>query len=199
MISNWVNSDGIGPTVYLARHGTPDWNMREIRYDIPPGPPLVPQGETEAGKLGEFLRDQGICKVYASPLVRAHRTAEIAAAHSKLPVTVLEGVAEMRRDESDEQVYQRFNPVFERVWAEAQTHGPIVIVSHGGPVRVMLDRLGIQTDFVWHYRRQFDSQNPLPPAGAWAVTRSPELGLWEAKLVFAPVPFTDYLPAVQYV
>lgn len=43
------------PVVFLARHGTPDWNMPGIRYDIPPGPPLVPQGEEEAAKLASPL------------------------------------------------------------------------------------------------------------------------------------------------
>ncbi len=63
------------PVVFLARHGTPDWNMTSIRYDIPPGPPLVPQGEEEAAKLGKFLKSQNVQLVYASPLVRARRTA----------------------------------------------------------------------------------------------------------------------------
>ncbi|MEZ4609900.1 MAG: histidine phosphatase family protein [Caldilineaceae bacterium] len=44
---------------------------------MPPGPPLVPDGETEAAKLGEFLRAAGVTKVYASPLERTRRTAEI--------------------------------------------------------------------------------------------------------------------------
>ena len=47
-----ASENGFAPAqqvLYLARHATPDWNMRDIRYDIPPGPPLVPQGEEEAG------------------------------------------------------------------------------------------------------------------------------------------------------
>ena len=58
--------------LYLARHATPDWNMRDIRYDIPPGPPLVPQGEAEAAQLGEFLRQAGVVQIYVSPLVRTN-------------------------------------------------------------------------------------------------------------------------------
>ena len=56
--------------IYLARHATPDWNRRDIRYDIAPGPDLVPQGEAEAAQLGEFLRTTGVTRIYASPLVR---------------------------------------------------------------------------------------------------------------------------------
>jgi broad specificity phosphatase PhoE len=185
--------------VYLARHGTPDWNMRDIRYDIPPGPPLVPQGEQEAAQLGTFLRQAGVRKMYASPLVRAQRTAEIAAAVVGTSLDVADSVAEYRREENDDAVYDRFRVFFDQVWTEAANHGPIAIVSHGGPVRVMLEKLGIPTEHIWHYRRQFDHQNPLPPAGAWAITHSVATGSWQARLVFSPQAYTEYLPAIVYV
>ena len=35
----------------------------DIRYDIPPGPPLTAQGEAEASKLGEFLKNAGVSKI----------------------------------------------------------------------------------------------------------------------------------------
>ena len=38
------------PIVYLARHATPDWNRKDIRYDVAPGPDLVAQGEAEAAR-----------------------------------------------------------------------------------------------------------------------------------------------------
>lgn len=180
--------------VYLARHGTPDWNMKDIRYDVPPGPPLIEKGEREARQLGEFLREAGVGAVYASPLVRAHRTAELAAAVVGLPVTVVDSVAEYRREENDDAVYERFVAFFDKAVSTASGAGPVVIVSHGGPVRVMLERLGVSRDHVWHYRRQFDHQNPLPPAGAWELTRY-GAGPWEARLVFSPQEYTPYLPA----
>src|SRR5512139_431240 len=93
------------PIVFLARHGTPDWNMTSIRYDIPPGPPLVPQGEEEAAKLGKFLKSQNVQLVYASPLVRARRTAEIAAEIAGAQIEVVDAVAEYRREENDAQVF----------------------------------------------------------------------------------------------
>ena len=65
--------------VILARHATPDWNRRDIPYDIPPGPELTPAGEREALALGEFLRAQGATRVYHSPLERTLRTASLAA------------------------------------------------------------------------------------------------------------------------
>lgn len=193
-------NDAAKPVVYLARHGTPDWSMTGIRYDIPPGPPLVAQGEAEAAKLGEFLKQAGVVKVYASPLVRAHRTAEIAAAVAGLPpVEVIEEIAEYRSGETDAGVFERLNPAFTRIWAEAAEQGPIAIVSHGGPVRVLLERLGVESDRIWHFRRQFDHQNPLPPAGAWQVTSGDQPGAWRVQFAFSPQPYTDYLPATVYV
>ena len=183
--------------VYLARHGTPDWTMKEIRYDVPPGPPLVEKGEREARQLGEFLRTAGVRTVYASPLVRAQRTAELAAGVAGLPVTVVDDVAEYRREENDDAVFERFVACFEDAAGESAASGPVVIVSHGGPVRVMLERLGVSSDHVWHYRRQFDHQNPLPPAGAWELTRHGD-GPGEARLVFSPQEFTASLPAPAY-
>jgi broad specificity phosphatase PhoE len=182
------------PVVYLARHGTPIWNMPGVRYDIPPGPPLIEQGEAEAARLGEFLLSRGVRKVYASPLVRALRTAEIAAGMGGLPVEVVDAVAEYRRDETDELVFERFHPFFLRAWGEAASEGPIAIVSHGGPVRVMLERLGVLPDAIWHYRRQFDHQNPLPPAGAWSVSTNGKPGEWEMDLRFAPQEMIPYAP-----
>ena len=57
-----------------------------------------------------------------------------------------------------------FRPLFDTAWAEAAA-GPVAVISHGGPVHVMLEQLGVADDHLWHYRRQFDHQNPLPPAG----------------------------------
>ncbi|MFN3332154.1 MAG: histidine phosphatase family protein, partial [Caldilinea sp.] len=76
------------PVIYLARHATPDWNRKDIRYDVAPGPDLVPQGEEEAIKLGEFLHAVGVTQIVASPLVRTQRTAEIAGAVAGIPVVI---------------------------------------------------------------------------------------------------------------
>jgi broad specificity phosphatase PhoE len=185
--------------VFLARHGTPDWNRRDIRYDVPPGPPLVAQGEAEAIQLGEFLAARGVAKIYTSPLVRTQRTAELAAGVHGLPVGTSEAIAEYRREETDDVVAGRLLPFFEQIWEEAVEIGPIALVSHGGPIRVALERLGLLPDELWHYRRQFDHQNPLPPAGAWEITRSLDLNLWQARLAFAPIPFTEYALQTVYV
>ncbi len=183
------------PVVFLGRHGTPDWNMPNIRYDIPPGPPLVAQGEEEAAKLGKFLKSQGVQLVYTSPLVRALHTAQIAAKVAGIQVEVIDALAEYRREENDAQVFARVNPVFLRAWSESAQYGPVALVSHGGPVRVMLENLGGLPDVLWHYRKQFDHQNPLPPAAAWRVTTGAQPGGWQLELQFSPKDHIPYQPA----
>ncbi|MEJ5249369.1 histidine phosphatase family protein [Caldilinea sp.] len=186
-------------TIYLARHATPDWNRKDIRYDVAPGPDLIPQGEQEAEKLGEFLRNAGVTRIIASPLVRTRRTAEIASAVAGIPVTVEEAVREYSREENDDVVFARFLPALEAAAALAGQEGPVAIVTHGGPIRVMLERFGADPDLLWHYRRQFDHQNPLPPAAAWELTRRCSDQPWGMRLAFAPTPFVEHSSVVSYV
>lgn len=185
--------------IYLARHATPDWNRRDIRYDVVPGPDLVPQGEAEAAQLGEFLRSAGVTRIYASPLVRTHRTAEIAGAIAGAQVTVEEAIREMMREENDDGVFARCFPLLEMLINDTPPNRPLALVTHGGPVRVMLERLGLPSDEIWHYRRQFDHQNPLPPAAAWELTRPATGSTWSMRFAFSPTPYTEYSPSTRYV
>jgi hypothetical protein len=63
----------------------------------------------------------------------------------------------------------------------------------------MLERLGANRDELWHYRRQFDHQNPLAPAAAWELTRADDEQPWQMRMVFSPTPYAEYLPAVHHV
>ncbi|MGL4651060.1 MAG: histidine phosphatase family protein, partial [Caldilineaceae bacterium] len=163
-------------TVLIARHATPDWSRRDIPYDIPPGPPLTAQVEAEAEKLGSFLREQGVRKIYASPLVRTLKTAEIAARVAGAPVAVAHEIAEWRRDENEALVLERVRSFWLRAVSESRTRGPVTIVTHGGCVLAMLNWLGLPAGEINHYRDQFDHRNPLPPAAAW-LTREAPLGV----------------------
>lgn len=182
--------------VYLARHATPDWNRKDIRYDVAPGPDLIPQGEQEAEKLGEFLRSAGVTRIIASPLVRTRRTAEIAAAVAGIPVAIEEAVREYSREENDDIVFARCLPALEEAAALAGQEGPVAIVTHGGPIRVLLERFGADADLLWHYRRQFDHQNPLPPAAAWELMQQEGDRPWRMRLAFVPTPFVEH-PSVM--
>ena len=63
--------------VLLVRHGETPWNA-EGRYQGQTDIPLSTIGEEQARKLGARLADVAITRAVASPLLRAHRTAELA-------------------------------------------------------------------------------------------------------------------------
>ena len=182
--------------LFLVRHASPDWNRTDLRYDIPPGPPLSEQGRAEAKALGQFLAQQGVQRIFASPMDRAHDTAAVASAASQAPVIVAEAITEWERGETESAVLARML----RQWAEAATlnaqdGGPLALITHGGPIRLLLAHLGVDSAEIDFYRRQFDRDNPVPPAGAWRLTQSPVDGAWSANLDFAPAPFHVFAPA----
>ncbi|MCC6456579.1 MAG: histidine phosphatase family protein [Caldilineaceae bacterium] len=181
-------------TLYLIRHATPDWHRKDIRYDIPPGPPLVEQGEAEARQLGEFLKTTGITHLYASPLERASRTAQIAAEALGLEVETMLDIAEWVQGEPEASVLARCRPCLDAALDESETRGPIALVSHGGPIRLLLADLGVDHAELEHYRGIFDNLNPVPPAGVWRVERYADGRMGVPELVFTPQPYTRYVP-----
>ncbi len=64
--------------VYLLRHGETTFNADGNRYCGRTDAKLTATGIIQAQRVGQTLRDRKIDAVYASPLQRAYRTAEIA-------------------------------------------------------------------------------------------------------------------------
>lgn len=186
-------------TVYLVRHATPDWSRTDLRYDIAPGPPLTAQGEEEAGRLGAFLREAGVQRIYASPLERARRTAELAAVIAEADVSEAPAIAEWVRGESELAVLERFLPLWAAACVESKAEGAVALVTHGGPIRLLLEHLELERAEIDFYRKQFDRDNPLPPAGAWRITRTQPDAPWQMELAFTPQPFRRYEPATVFV
>jgi len=155
------------PILYLARHATPDWERKDIPYDVPPGPPLVPQGEEEAAQLAAWLAARHLERVITSPLLRAYQTASIVAARLGLPLTVAPELAEKRRDETREEVAARMAH-FYRDWLHngAET---VLAVSHGFPIEMLLRTLGVPESELALWRGRFDHNNPVPCAGVWQI------------------------------
>lgn len=174
------------PTLYLARHATPDWSRTDLPYHIPPGPPLVPQGEDEAAQLGRYLRQAGVVRAFASPLERAHRTAVIAAGVAEVPVHVDNSLAEWRPDEKVEHIRARFWPTWERMIALSLQSGPLALVTHGGPIGFFLDELGLPKDTLAYFKRIFDRNNAVPPGGVWKFSRPASGEPWDMMLAFVP-------------
>ena len=65
------------PTVCLARHGETAWSLSGQHTGLT-DLPLTERGERNARQLGERLRGKPFAKVFASPMQRASRTAELA-------------------------------------------------------------------------------------------------------------------------
>jgi broad specificity phosphatase PhoE len=175
------------PTIYLIRHATPDWSRTDLVYHLPPGPPLTAQGEAEAARLGDFLRDMGVSHILTSPLVRCLRTAEIAGAAVGLSAQVDTRLAEWRPDEKAADVRARVWPVW--VHAGELCHlspGAVVLITHGGPIGLLLAELGLDPKQLAHYQSTFDRGNSVPPAGAWRAVRTSPDAPWSLNLVFTP-------------
>jgi broad specificity phosphatase PhoE len=176
------------PTVYLIRHATPDWSQSHIPYHIPPGPPLTPQGVDEAMQLGYFLREAGVVRMLTSPFERAAHTARIAAGVLGAAVEHADGLAEWQPDEDVAAIRTRLWPVWERARGLSLQAGPVALVTHGGPISLLLEELGLAKDVLEQHRRRFDRNNPLPPAGAWKATLPAPGAAWDLHLAFVPEP-----------
>jgi probable phosphoglycerate mutase len=81
--------------VLILRHGTSTWNL-ERRWQGWIDAPLAAEGEEQAGARARELAREGVLPraIYCSDLARAHRTAEILAAHLECPVVPDEGFRE---------------------------------------------------------------------------------------------------------
>jgi broad specificity phosphatase PhoE len=173
--------------VFLIRHASPDWQRRDIPYDIQPGPMLTPKGEKEAELLADFLQSQGLARLYYSPFERAAKTALIVTALNGIPAVEEPELAEWRsRDEVESSVRLRMVSAFERAARETAQDGPSGLISHGGPIALLLLELGMAQDELAKYRMKFDTTNPLPPAGVWEVAQEAGEQGWRFALVFRP-------------
>lgn len=64
-------------TFYIFRHGETELNVKKIWQGTASDPDLTERGITQAAELGEKLAKLGIEKIYSSPFLRAHHTADI--------------------------------------------------------------------------------------------------------------------------
>ena len=174
--------------IMLIRHASPDWSRKDIPYDIPPGPPLSAKGEKEAELLAEFLRSQGVVKLYYSPFERTAKTAQIVASRNEIPCIEEKRLMEWRgAHEPEVQAKARMKAIFDEAVTEGAHIGPIGLVSHGGPIDVLLQELGMDKDELAVYKTKFDTTNPLPPAGVWEVEWNDKRASWDLLLKFIPV------------
>lgn len=80
--------------LYCVRHGESTYNS-EGRVQGQSDVPLSPLGLRQGAAVAETLRTMGIEAVFTSPLRRAYQTAELAAAASRCPIFVDDGLKEI--------------------------------------------------------------------------------------------------------
>ncbi len=78
-------------TILVARHADAEY---ESHHWADEGGSLTTQGRAQAAALGERLAAREVTRVWTSTYARAVQTAEIAAAHLRVPVTTREGLRE---------------------------------------------------------------------------------------------------------
>ncbi len=173
-------------TVYLIRHAQPvNLGDANLRYDVPPGPPLSADGRTQAAMAASFIVSHPPTVIYTSPLDRAMQTAQIISEQLGVPLAIDERLAEHRRQEQAEEVAARVAAFWhERV--TTASHDCLGLVSHGSPIKLMLMALGdiLTTD---PERYKFDYGNIVPHAGIWrarCVSTNSHPGKWELALIF---------------
>lgn len=171
--------------IYLIRHALPDWTCKDIPYHQPPGPPLTQQGIQEAERLGGYLEQAGVQRLFASPLERALHTAQIVSQIMGVPYEIQDGLIEWQPGDTEEVVTRRIWPVFELASQLSREVGPVGLVTHGGPIAMLLQALGMSAQTL-AAQRVFDHSNPLPTAGVWKVSQNGNLHSWDLQLDFQP-------------
>jgi broad specificity phosphatase PhoE len=171
--------------IYLARHASPDRSRTDLPYHLLPGPPLTEQGILEARELGCFFLNAGVRSIITSPLERCLHTARIAAGIAGIPLSIEPALIEWHPDEKTVDVLERTRPVISAAYQASLGNAPIALLSHGGPIGVMLQELGMTGEALTR-QRVYDYGNPLPPAAAWLAERNEEDQTWKLRLAFVP-------------
>jgi probable phosphoglycerate mutase len=153
-------------TLYVVRHGEAEGN-REGRFLGQVDPPLTQRGKEQARRQGDALKGLGVARILSSDLVRAYTTASIIAEALGLPVHstpalrevshgVIDGwkIGDIQASEygpaRDKDKYnygppggESYRDIEARVLSVLipPPELPTLLVTHLGPMRVMLHRL----------------------------------------------------------
>jgi broad specificity phosphatase PhoE len=173
--------------IYLIRHAAPDRGAR-IPYNLPPGPPLTPDGQREAAQAAARLEGRGIELLLTSPFLRTTATAEVIAARLHLEARPVEALREGAPGETLDQIQARVAELLHQV--DDGPHGCVALVTHGACVRgVLLHTTSGRIDLGGHV---YDSGNNTPTAGIWHGRIVERRWHWELafrpNLALAPAP-----------
>jgi len=153
-------------TLYVVRHGEAEGN-REGRFLGQVDPPLTETGKEQARRQGAALKGLGIARILSSDLVRARTTASIIAETLGLPIESTSALREVSHGVIDgwlssdiqnseygparDKDKYNYRPPGGESYADIEARIlsvlnpppelPTLLVTHLGPMRVMLHRL----------------------------------------------------------
>ncbi len=158
--------------ILLIRHGQSTWNA-DGRWQGRADPPLSDLGRRQAEVAADTIGEFGITRVFASPLARAHETATLMGAALGLPIEADPRLAERDAGEWTGKTRDEFEAGWPGFLAGGErpagfetdgiVHGralaalrdvaavatePVVVVSHGGLIRVVERALGSESHAV---------------------------------------------------
>ena len=161
-------------TIIVGRHGQTEWNVSgTIQGHM--DSPLTTQGEQQAHELATELKDLKFDAIFSSDLLRAKRTAEIVAIEHQLAVVTSEALRERKLGklegtkedeyailqklresaqksgyedlgiERDEQIAYRLITFLRKI-VVAYPSKNVLVITHGGVLRVLLVHLGFSSN-----------------------------------------------------
>jgi broad specificity phosphatase PhoE len=157
--------------IYLVRHGETTGDL-EDRYGGSYDDHLTAKGREQLAQTAQKFAGKGIAKIFSSPLIRAHESADIIRQVTQCDIQIVDGIKErhygllggLTKDEAKE----RYPEAVERHCDLTYTHpdgesypdcyarvvtafntiindagsGPIIILGHGGSIKCILKFLG---------------------------------------------------------
>jgi probable phosphoglycerate mutase len=106
--------------VFLARHGQTEWNL-ERRRQGQLDSPLTRGGVGQAHRHAAMLRPHAVDGIFTSPLGRARTTADIIGGHLKLPVMVIDELAEVHHGRFAGLTGEEINARYPDDWRQRST------------------------------------------------------------------------------
>lgn len=100
-------------TLYVVRHGQSEGNVKRLMQGHK-NYPLTTHGEIQAAQTASVLKDIPFAAVYASDLLRAHRTAQIIALEKKLAVATTEALRERTFGSFENYSYEDYEREFQK-------------------------------------------------------------------------------------
>ncbi len=131
----------------LVRHGLPDYRGSQAGDEFP-GPPLSEIGRSQAAQAAAIVAAFHPLRLYSSPLVRAHQTAELIGQQLRLPVRVDGDLREWQHTEHLYEVSVRLTR-----WLVHWLRGDepcAVVVSHASPLLAILRSALYLPHVRWH-------------------------------------------------